>query len=70
MRILIASLLFVVACAAARADILADLTRLQPGRTMRHSSGLFDPESNADAYHVAPGQRLTIWAAPLNETTS
>lgn len=45
--------------AANAADILETITRQQPGMTKRHSSGLFDPESNADAYHLAPGQRLT-----------
>ncbi len=41
------------------ADILDSVTRQQPGVTKRFSSGLFDPESNADAYHLAPGQRFT-----------
>ncbi|HRT07342.1 MAG TPA: DUF2961 domain-containing protein [Candidatus Paceibacterota bacterium] len=41
------------------ADILAELTRQQAGVTKRFSSGRFDPESNADAYHLAPGQRFT-----------
>jgi hypothetical protein len=40
-------------------DILDSVTRQQPGVTRRFSSGLFDPESNADAYHLAPGQRFT-----------
>lgn len=44
----------------AAADILDSVTRVQPGMTKRFSSGLFDPESNADAYHTAPGQRLTV----------
>lgn len=43
----------------AAADILDTVTRRQPGVTKRFSSGLFDPESNADAYHLAPGQRFT-----------
>jgi len=30
-------------------DILESVTRQQPGVTKRSSSGLFDPESNADA---------------------
>ncbi|HOX03446.1 MAG TPA: DUF2961 domain-containing protein [Candidatus Paceibacterota bacterium] len=41
------------------ADILDAVTRPQPGMTRRFSSGLFDPESNADAYHLAPGQQFT-----------
>ena len=40
------------------ADILYTVTRQQSGVTKRYSSGLFDPESNADAYHLAPGQRF------------
>ncbi len=43
---------------AVAADILDTVTRPQPGVTKRASSGLFDPESNADAYHLAPGQRF------------
>jgi hypothetical protein len=42
------------------ADILGEVTRQQPGVTRRHSSGLFDPESNADAYHLAPGECRTL----------
>jgi len=44
---------------AGAADVLDSVTRQQPGVTKRFSSGLFDPESNADAYHLAPGQRFT-----------
>ena len=40
------------------ADVLDTVTRQQPGVTRRFSSGLFDPESNQDAYHLAAGQRL------------
>jgi len=47
-----------VASTAGAADILDSVTRQQPGVTKRASSGLFDPESNADAYHLAPGQRF------------
>jgi len=46
--------------ATGRADILDEITRQQPGATRRHSSGLYDPESNADAYHLAPGERRTL----------
>lgn len=45
--------------AAHAADILDTVTRPQPGVTKRFSSGRFDPESNADAYHLAPGQQFT-----------
>ena len=47
-------------CSRCSADILDEVTRQQPGVTRRHSSGLFDPESNADAYHLAPGERRTL----------
>jgi hypothetical protein len=50
----------VLASAHAAADILDEITRQQPGVTKRHSSGLFDPESNADAYHLAPGEQMTV----------
>lgn len=45
---------------AAEADLLDDVTRMAPGRLQRASSGLFDPESNADCHHVYPGQRLLL----------
>lgn len=41
-------------------DVLTEVTRQQPGATRRHSSGLFDPESNADCYHLAPGESRTL----------
>ncbi len=44
----------------ARADLLEELTRLPRGHLQRASSGLFDPESNADCHHVYPGQRLLL----------
>ncbi len=47
-------------CGTCFADILGEVTRQQPGVTRRHSSGLFDPESNADAYHLAPGECRTL----------
>lgn len=39
---------------------LEELTRPVAGRARRASSGLFDPESNADCYHVQPGQRMVL----------
>jgi len=42
------------------ADVLADLTRPLDAQARRASSGLFDPESNRDPYHLAPGQRLAL----------
>lgn len=42
------------------ANSLAEITRSIEGRTRRASSGLFDPESNRDAYHVGPGETVTL----------
>ena len=56
----VGSVLIILAEATAAADVLDEITRQQPGVTKRHSSGLFDPESNADAYHLAAGQRMTV----------
>lgn len=46
--------------AVAVADPLGDITRTIEGKSRRASSGLFDPESNADAWHVEPGQTVTL----------
>ena len=48
------------AAQAIRGYPLDAVTRPVQGRAMRASSGLFDPESNADCYHVQPGQRLVL----------
>lgn len=45
---------------AADAGPLAEITRSIEGRTRRASSGLFDPESNQDAYHIAPGETVVL----------
>lgn len=37
-------------------DPLAEVTRSIEGRSRRASSGLFDPESNQDCYHIGPGE--------------
>jgi hypothetical protein len=42
------------------ADVLDEVTHQQQGTTKRFSTGLFDPESNTDAYHLAPGERRTF----------
>ncbi|MBN2578402.1 MAG: DUF2961 domain-containing protein [Pirellulales bacterium] len=42
------------------AGVLDEVTRQQQGTTKRFSTGLFDPESNADSYHLAPGERRTF----------
>jgi len=39
---------------------LSVITRKQEGRRMRNSSGLFDPESNADAFRIEPGETLIL----------
>jgi len=51
---------------AADADPLREITRVIQGKARRASSGLFDPESNRDAYHIGPGetQVLTILEGP------
>ncbi len=41
-------------------DQLSVITRKQPGQRMRNSSGLFDPESNADAFHIDPGETVIL----------
>jgi len=55
-----AAALALVAAPPSRADLLQDLTRMPRGHLERASSGLFDPESNADCHHVYPGQRLLL----------
>ena len=41
-------------------DPLEEITRSIEGKARRASSGLYDPESNADAYHVLPGETVTL----------
>ncbi|HPM81290.1 MAG TPA: hypothetical protein PLF81_11355, partial [Candidatus Anammoximicrobium sp.] len=48
------------AATVAVADPLGDIARTIEGKARRASSGLFDPESNADAWHVQPGQTVTL----------
>lgn len=45
---------------AALADPLAEISRSIDAKARRASSGLFDPESNADAWHVGPGETVTL----------
>jgi Protein of unknown function (DUF2961)/Type II secretion system (T2SS), protein G len=42
------------------ADLLSEITHTIEGQTRRASSGLFDPESNQDAYHIAPGETTVL----------
>ncbi len=53
-------LLIIGAAPAAASDPLAEVTRSIEGRTRRASSGLFDPESNRDAYHIGPGETVIL----------
>jgi len=39
---------------------LEDITQKKPGRRMRNSSGLFDPESNADSFRIQPGETVVL----------
>ncbi len=57
-------LLIIATSSAANADPLAEITRTIEGKARRASSGLFDPESNADAYHVGPGETVTLTTLP------
>jgi len=41
-------------------DQLSVITRKQPGQRMRNSSGLFDPESNADSFRIQPGETVVL----------
>lgn len=41
-------------------DQLSSITRKMPGERMRNSSGLFDPESNADAFRIDPGETVVL----------
>lgn len=58
--------LFVLAFLAAESlslyaeDQLSVITRKQEGRRMRNSSGLFDPESNADSFRIQPGETVVL----------
>ncbi|MBN1441202.1 MAG: DUF2961 domain-containing protein [Planctomycetes bacterium] len=59
-------LLAVVPAGARGDDPLAEVTQRIEGRTRRASSGLYDPESNRDAYHIGAGEtrRLTTLDGP------
>ena len=51
---------------SAVADSLEEIARRVPGKARRASSGVYDPESNRDCYHIGPGetQVLTELAGP------
>ena len=42
------------------ANPLEEISRTVAGQARRASSGLFDPESNQDAYHIGPGETVTL----------
>ena len=44
----------------AGAGVLEEATRLEEGRAMRWSTGVFDPESNYDSYHISAGEKMTF----------
>ena len=60
MRRVLCALLLAGSLAALAQDQLSVITRKQPGQRMRNSSGLFDPESNADAFHIDPGETVVL----------
>jgi hypothetical protein len=49
-----------LAAACLADDALSTITRKLPGERMRDSSGLFDPESNADAFRIDPGETAVL----------
>ena len=53
-------LLLIESFSAYAQDQLSVITRKQEGRRMRNSSGLFDPESNADSFRIQPGETVVL----------
>jgi len=53
-------ILILATVTTADADMLSEITRTIEGKTRRASSGLFDPESNQDAYHIGPGETVIL----------
>ena len=45
---------------SAVADSLAEIARRVPGKARRASSGVYDPESNRDSYHIGPGETQVL----------
>lgn len=41
-------------------DQLGRITQKLPGERMRNSSGLYDPESNADSFKISPGETAVL----------
>ena len=55
---LVFAVLFLGALGDWAQDQLSVITKKQAGRRMRHSRGLFDPESNADSYRIETGETV------------
>jgi hypothetical protein len=60
MRRILFALILAGTVSALAQDQLSVIARKQPGQRMRNSSGLFDPESNADAFHIDPGETVVL----------
>ena len=60
MRRILFALIIAGSLTALAQDQLSVIARKQPGQRMRNSSGLFDPESNADAFHIDPGETVIL----------
>ncbi|MCU0914977.1 MAG: DUF2961 domain-containing protein [Planctomycetes bacterium] len=56
--------LVLIVTTVVQADALSEIARTIEGKTHRASSGLFDPESNQDAYHIGPGETVTLTTLP------
>ena len=56
----VCAIVIVGSATAAMADSLGEISRSIEGIARRASSGLFDPESNQDAYHIRPGETVTL----------
>jgi hypothetical protein len=59
-RRIVFALLLAGSLTALAQDQLSVITRKQPGQRMRNSSGLYDPESNADAFHIDAGETVEL----------
>ncbi len=58
--LILAFLLFCESFSTFAQGPLSVITRKQAGRRMRNSSGLFDPESNADSFRIQPGETVVL----------
>ncbi len=60
LALLIVIFMLAASLSAYAEDQLSVISRKQPGKRMRHSSGQFDPESNADSFHIQPGETVVL----------